>query len=74
MTGMFPKDVIESKEVPLVNREIYPPEDTLPEDGLYHYLLQSREEHNDRHKRATDRICLRPLTDCQRSWKTLVIR
>ena len=28
---------------------------TLPEDGLYHYLLQPGEEHNDLHKRATDR-------------------
>ena len=28
----------------------------LPEDGLYHYLLQHGEEHNDQHKKATDRI------------------
>ena len=56
MIGMFLKDTIGLKEVPLVNQENYPPEDTLPEDGLYHYLLQPREEHEDQHKRATDRI------------------
>ena len=56
MTGMKPKDAIELKEVPLVNRENYPPEDTLPEDGLYRYLLQPGEEHHDQRKRATDRI------------------
>ena len=37
MTGMKPKDAIKLKEVPLV--ESYPPDDTLPEDGLYRYLL-----------------------------------
>ena len=34
MIGMFPKDAIELKEVPLVEK--YPPEDRLPENGLYH--------------------------------------
>ena len=34
----------------------YPPEDRLPEDGLYLYLLQLGEEHDDQCKRATDRI------------------
>ena len=38
MTGMKPKEVIELKKVPLL--ESYPKEDTLLEDGLYHYLLQ----------------------------------
>ena len=47
MIGMKPKDVIKLDEVPLVNRESYPPEDTLPEDGLYQYLLQPGEEHDD---------------------------
>ena len=28
----------------------------LPEDGLYRYLMQPREEHDDQCKRATDRI------------------
>ena len=54
MIGMKPKDAIKLKEVPI--KEDYPPEDTLPEDGLYRYLLQPGEEHNDQHKRATDRI------------------
>ena len=35
MIGMKPKDAIKLNEVPLVDRESYPPEDTLPEDGLY---------------------------------------
>ena len=38
MTGMSPKDMIELKEVPLV--ESYLPEGTLPEVGLYCYLFQ----------------------------------
>ena len=37
MIGMKPKDVIKLKEVPLVKQENYPPEEVLPEDGLYHY-------------------------------------
>ena len=36
--------------------ESYPPEDMLPEDGLYHYLLQPGEEHDDQYNRAADRI------------------
>ena len=28
----------------------------LPEDGLYQYLLQAGEEHDDQQRRATDRI------------------
>ena len=35
MIGMKAKDAIKLKEVPLVNREAYPPEEVLPEDGLY---------------------------------------
>ena len=54
--GMKPKDAIKLKEVPLVARESYPPEEVLPEDGLYRYLLQPGEEHNDQRCRATDRI------------------
>ena len=53
---MKPKDAIKLNQVPLVNQENYPPEDTLPEDGLYRYLLQPGEEHNDQSKRATDNI------------------
>ena len=54
MTGMKPEDAIELKKVPQV--ESYPPEDALPEDGLCCYLLQPGEEHDNQHKRATDRI------------------
>ena len=56
MTGMKPKDAIKLNEVPLVARENYPPEEVLPEDGLYRYLLQPGEEHDDQCRRATDRI------------------
>ena len=56
MTGMKPKDAIKLKEVALVARESYPPEEILPEDGLYQYLLQPSEEHDDQWCRATDRI------------------
>ena len=38
MTRMKPKDAIKFNQVPLVNRENFPPETTLPEDGLYCYL------------------------------------
>ena len=54
MIGMKPKDAIKLEDVPI--KEDYPPEDTLPEDGLYRYLLQPGEEHDDQRKRATDRI------------------
>ena len=56
MIGMKPKDAIKLKVVPLVTRESYPPEEVLPEDGLYRYLLQPGEEHDDQQCRATDRI------------------
>ena len=56
MIGMKPKDVIKLDEVPLVARESYPPEEVLPEDGLYRYVLQPGEEHDDQRRRATDRI------------------
>ena len=56
MIEMKPKDANKLKEVPLVNREAYPPEEILHEDGLYQYLLQPSEEHDDQHCRATDRI------------------
>ena len=39
MIGMKPKDAIKLKEVPLVARESYPPEEVLPEDGLYRYHI-----------------------------------
>ena len=40
-------DAIKLNEVPLVAQEAYPTEGTLPEDGLYRYLLQPGEEHDD---------------------------
>ena len=56
MTGLKPKDAIKLNQVHLVNQENYPPEDALPEDGLYRYLLQPSEEHDDQRCRAMDRI------------------
>ena len=56
MTGMKPKDAIKLNQVLLVNQENYLPEDTLPEDGLYRYLLQPGEEHNDQRRKAMDRV------------------
>ena len=56
MIGMKPKDAIKLKEVPLVTRESYPPEEVLPEDGFYQYLLQPFEEHAEQRCRATYRI------------------
>ena len=56
MIGMKPKDAIVLDQVPLVAREAYPPEEVLPEDGLYRCLLQPGEEHDDQQCRATDRI------------------
>ena len=56
MIGMKPKDVIVLDQVPLVKREAYPPEEVLPEDGLYQYLLQPGEEHDNHQCRAIDRI------------------
>ena len=56
MIGMKPKDAIVLDPVPLVTRESYAPEEVLPEDGLYQYLLQSSEEHDDQRHRAMDRI------------------
>ena len=55
-TEMKPEDAIKLNQVPPVNRENYPEEDKLPEDGLYWYLLQPAEEHGDQRSRATGRI------------------
>ena len=56
MIGMKPKDAIILDQVPPATRESYPPEEVLPEDELYRYLLQPGEEHDDQRHRATDRI------------------
>ena len=45
MTGIKPKDAIGLKEVPLVNEENNPPEDTLQEDILYQVLGQKPPRH-----------------------------
>ena len=42
-----PERAFVSEESMLINRESYPPEEILPEDGLYQYLLQPGEEHDD---------------------------
>ena len=47
MIGIKLNDAIKLDEVPLVTQESYPPEEVLPEDGLYRYLLQPGEEHDD---------------------------
>ena len=56
MVGMKPKDAIVLDKVLLVNREAYHEEDKLPKDGLYRYLLQPSEEHDDQRCRAADRV------------------
>ena len=56
MIGMKPSDAIKLDQVPLVKRENYLEEDELPEDGLYCYLLQPDEEHDEQWCRAIDRI------------------
>ena len=56
MIGMKPSGAIVLDQVPLVNRENCPEEDTLPEDGLYRYLLQPGEEHDYQRCRAMDRV------------------
>ena len=47
MIGIKPKDAIKLNEVPLVAQDSFPPEEVLLEDGLYQYLLQPGEEHDD---------------------------
>ena len=56
MIGMKHKDAIKLNKVPLVKQETYPAEEVLPEDGLYRYVLQPHEEHDDLRCRATDKI------------------
>ena len=56
MIEMKPKDAIKLKELVLVPRESYPPEEVLPEDGAYRYLLESGEEPDDQRCRAIDRV------------------
>ena len=73
MIGMKPKDAIVLDQVPLVNREAYPPEDKLPEDGLHRYLLQPGEEHDDQRHRAMDRVWSEKTYRLREIVETLVI-
>ena len=64
MIGMKPKDAIKLIQIHLIKRENYPPENILPEDGLYRYLLQPGEEHDDQRRRAKGFLMVKKrLTD-----------
>ena len=52
MIDMKPKDAIKLDTVPLDKK--YPEETALPKDGLYRYLYQRGEQHEDQKRRATD--------------------
>ncbi|XP_057316766.1 uncharacterized protein LOC130657782 [Hydractinia symbiolongicarpus] len=54
MIGMKPNKSTKLEEVPLAKSQQYSEEKPLPEDGLYLYLLQFGEEHEDSKRRATD--------------------
>ena len=45
MTGLAPATAIKRKVVKLKHK--YPPEEVLPEDGLYCYLYQPGEQHGN---------------------------
>lgn len=52
---MKPVDVVMLEEVP--QKASYKPDKkTLPEDGLYRYLVQPGEQHGDQRRRATDMV------------------
>ena len=55
MIDMNPKYAFKLDNVPL--DKTYPEETVLPEDGLYRYLYQPCEQHEDQKRRATDLIC-----------------
>ena len=54
MIGIKPKDAIKLNTVPL--DKTYPKETVLPEDGLYRYFYQPKEQHGDQKRWATDLI------------------
>ena len=54
MIGTNLKDAIRLDTVPLDKK--YPEETVLPEDGLYRYLYQPGEQHEDQKRRTTDLI------------------
>ena len=71
MTGMSLKDAIE-ENASIIELSS---EDMLPDDGLYHYLLQPGEEHNNQCvKKPWIEYALRLLTDRERQCRTLVIK
>ena len=63
MTRMKSKDAITVKEIPLVNQENYPSEDTLPKDGLYCCLLRPGENTITSTREPLIGYALRRLTD-----------
>ena len=67
MIGMKPKDTIKLDEVPLVNQEVYPPEDKLPED--YNPVKNTM----TRDAEQPIGFGLRELTDSEKSLKTPAI-
>ena len=54
MIGMRNKDAIKLDTIPV--NKIYPKETVLPEDGLYRYLYQPGEQHEDQKRQVTDLI------------------
>ena len=52
VTDIKPIGAIKKSEIP-PNRNDYPPEEELPLDGIYRYLLKPGEEHNDTRRRET---------------------
>ena len=52
MTGLAPATAIKRKILKLKHK--YPPEEVMPEDGLYRYLYQPGEQHGNQRQKATD--------------------
>ena len=73
MIGMKPNDAIKLNEVPLVKREAYPPEDTLPEDGCIGTYYNPVKNMMIKGIEQLIGCGLRELTDSEKSLKTLVI-
>ena len=71
MTGMSLKDGIELSEVPLA--ENYPPEDMLPENELYCYLLQPAQNTMTSAREPRIKYGVRELTDWVKSYRVLVM-
>ena len=54
MINMKPKEAIKLDILKLYKSETYPKEEVLLQDGLYRYLYQPGEQHEDKKRRATD--------------------